>query len=98
MKFTNLPQRLRGFRPTVLSEELATQPSPFLNSFRLLVVCDPVAQASCLVTFTPHSNDRLGGAVQNVAVSPQPSSATEFLAQKDVSRIKFYGNVLRGSG
>ena len=72
-------------------------PQPFLNSFRLLVVCDPVAQASCLVTFIPHSNDRPRGAVQNVAVSPQPSSAIEFLAQKDVSRIKVCGNVLRSA-
>ena len=64
----------------------SSQHSPQLlfNSFRLLVVCDPVAQASRLVTFIPHSNDRPRGAVQNVAVSPQPSSAIELLAQKDV--------------
>ena len=72
-------------------------PQPLFNSFRLLVVCDPVAEAICLVTFIPHSNDRPRGAVQNVAVSPQPSSATEFLAQKDVSRIKVCGNVLRSA-
>ena len=60
-------------------------------------MCDPIAQASCLVTFIPYSNDRPRGAVQNVAVSPQPSSATEFFAQKDVSRIKVCGNVLRSA-
>ena len=82
-------------RLTGLSEEPVTQSSTSHNNFRLLVVCDPVAQTSCLVTFILHSNDRPRGAEQNVAVSPQPSSATKFLAQKDVSRVKVCGNVLR---
>ena len=33
--------------------------------------------------------------MQNVAVSPKPSSATELLTQKDVSRIKVFGDVPR---
>ena len=45
---------------------------PLLNSFRLLVVRDPVAETITFVTFIPHSNDRHRGAVQNVAVRPQP--------------------------
>ena len=87
-------------RPTGLSEELATESLTFPHSFRLLVVRDPVAEAITFVTFIPHSNDRPRGAVQNVAVRPQPSSATEILTQKVGRAPKSAGTfrALRGSG